>query len=63
MARNQLVPVVRVSWQSAVTFGKQMLGEASYTYSVNIGCIRSEYEIVPLRFQRFNTISTGIFAC
>ena len=31
-------------------------------HDVNIGCIRSEYEIVPLWFQRFYIISAGINA-
>ena len=49
----------RVSWRSAVAFGKQMLGEPSC--SVTIGRIRSEYETVPPWFQRFNIISDGMF--
>ena len=48
----------RVSWRNAVAFGKQMLGEPPR--SVNIRHIRSEYNILQPRFQRFNTISAGM---
>ena len=58
MARNQLVLIrFESSDEAPFAFGKQMLGERSR--GVNIGHIRSLYEIVPPRFQRLD-ISAGI---
>ena len=60
MARNQLVLTHGSSLltKSDVAFGKQILGEPSR--SVNIGLIRSEYEIISPRLQRFSIVSAGI---